>query len=693
MKKWPFFAFGIPALVTIAAVVYLYLPNLIPSLFPSSSSSVPSSSTPPWTSQTPFIPGGDTGQPAEETSATSSPSAYDFIMEHPTFRYTTKEGNTLTFKDSGSHYSYALSFVDGVAPGKDLVIPSTVLGIPVTEIDSDAGAYVGESFTGTKLVIEEGITKIGMSAFQGLPVKEIVLPPGISEITFNVFRDTKVLEKITWGSDVTSICAGAFAEHNMHKIVLPDTIVSLSDTAFHSAAIDDLEIVLNESIKYFSFASSKVAKVVFPSQCSSIPDSCFDRAIGLKEIVMEQPITSIGSLAFRDTNLAELATPLDLSACTSLGNEAFAYCRCPSMTVDISKMENLGRDIFSQAKIGGVELGDRTYDTIGMILRGYQGPVLVGEESPYALYGHDIYTKDFKTLLCASTSFDGLSLHPSCTALGPYLYYVRAEEENIFIPNQIVELGKGCFGGNEGTIKSVNLNNVVTVGDGAFAQCRALETVETSGALRVVGTDGFARCGSLASFPLVGLESIGGSAFASTPLSSIVTGPGLTFLGDGAFSWLTSDSCRADLSASAKLEAIPYYLFSRSQGLYSVTLPSSIKSIGEDWCGGTKVTTFNIPASLERLGPYALQKMSINDFRSTRLQSVGRHCFNETTFSTVYLPATITSLESYAFAGGRITTLSYAGTMEQWRAIDKGERLGGSQSLTVNASDGSFTIF
>ena len=616
-----------------------------------------------------------------------------FIQENPQYRYTTKEGNELVFKDCGSGYAYNFWYAASLAPGKDLVIPGEVVGIPVTGIEGNAMYSSKDDFTGKKVVIEEGISSIGSYAFENFPCEELVLPSSIKKISVRAFADSGKLEKITWGDQIDEIEYAAFRGHNMHKIVLPDTLRILGGEAFASEAIDDLEIIVNDNLQYYSFASYKIAKVVFPAECSEIPGSCFDSVIGLKEIVLSKPVTAIGGCAFRDTDLSDLA-PLDLSACKALGDEAFARCTWPGLIVDISEMESLGRDIFSGAKIGEVRMGDKTYNNLGLILRGYTGSLKVGENSPYAAYGSDIYSSDYSTLLCTSASSpNGLMLHPSCTALGPSLFYVRCEASNVTIPAQILELGARCFGGNHSSIKTVNLNNVVTVGDSAFDGCWSLESVTSSGDLRSVGSYSFSECKELKTFPIDVLASIGGSAFAKTALSSVVTGPNLVDLGSSAFSWMSSSSCVADLSASTSLETIPYYLFNHSEGLSKITLPSSIKSIGEDWCSFTKVKSFNVPSSLERLEPYALSGMSVNDFRSTNLSSIGRFCFSETSFSTVYVPATLTYLEARAFAGGQIKTVSYAGTTAQWNEINKGERLGGNESLTIECTDGSFVIF
>ena len=689
MKKWPFFAFGIPALVIGASVTcYYFGPKLFPDAFSSSNDS--SISVPTGSSRSP----SGSEQTQEVTSLTPQESLYHFVEEHPIYNYTTKEGAKLTFEDSGNHFSYKLKHVDSVAPGQDLVIPSEVSGVPVVGINDYAGSYIKERFTGKKLVIEEGISSMGIQVFKGFPCEELVLPSSITKVTTEAFADTRKLEKITWGGNIQEIDYGAFRGHNMHKVVLPDTLRNLGGEAFLTEGIDDLEIVINDALQSYSFADYTVSKVVFPAECSVIPGSCFKSVKGLKEIVLQKPVTEIQGMAFYDTDLSNLPGPLDLSECKSLGSEVFARCKWPGLVVDISGMESLGRDIFSGAEIGGVRLGSRTYDNLGLILRGYRGSISVSEGSPYAIYGHDIYSSDYSTLLCTSASSPSdLGLHPSCTILGPLLFYVRCEVENVAIPDQIQEIGANCFAGNHETIKTVNLNNVVKVGDNCFNGCRALESVTSAGVLQSVGGYSFSDCKALTSFPLDILTSIGSSAFASTAFSSIKTGPNLVELGSSAFSWMVSSSCVVDLSASMSLETIPYYLFSHSEGISRITLPSSIKEIGQDWCTFTQVKSFAVPNSLERLGPYALQGMSVNDFRSTNLSAIGRYCFVETTFSTVYVPATLTYLEERAFAGGKITTVSYAGTRAQWDAITKGGRLGGGDSLTINCTDDSFIVF
>ena len=167
----------------------------------------------------------------------------------------------------------------------------------------------------TNLVVPEGVTRIGSSAFagcSGLTEVDLSQCTSLTSIGDSAFRNCSGLTSITLLSSLTSI--GDFAFWNCSGLL---TEVDLSQcTSLISIGVD-------------AFWNCSGLTEVDLSQCTSlisIGDSAFSSCNGLTSITLPSSLTSIGEWAF--SYCSEL-TEVDLSQCTSLtsiGSYAFWNC-------------------------------------------------------------------------------------------------------------------------------------------------------------------------------------------------------------------------------------------------------------------------------------------------------------------------------------------------------------------------------
>ena len=85
-----------------------------------------------------------------------------------------------------------------------------------------------------KVVIQEGVTSIGNSAFYNCSnLKSIEIPEGVTSIGYYAFQNCSNLASIEIPSSVTSIGSGAFyACTSLTSITIPDNVTSIGDYAF-----------------------------------------------------------------------------------------------------------------------------------------------------------------------------------------------------------------------------------------------------------------------------------------------------------------------------------------------------------------------------------------------------------------------------------------------------------------------------
>lgn len=111
--------------------------------------------------------------------------------------------------------------------------------------------------------------------------------------------------------------------------------------------------------------------------------------------------------------------------------------------------------------------------------------------------------------------------------------------------------------------------------------------------------------------------------------------------------------------------------------------------------------TVSIPDGVEHIGKRAF--WMCNSLKTVVIPE-GIESLSEEVFAsckgmeTVYLPVSLTSIGKSVFGGSySVTDIYYAGTLEQWEAIEKNEQETGhwkptSPSFVIHCSDGDITV-
>jgi len=117
-------------------------------------------------------------------------------------------------------YGY-LRITDYVGTTKDVVIPRTINGIPVTGI-GDA-AFGGKRLT--SVTIPDSIRFIGNDAFYGNFLTEIVIPDSVITIKDGAFANNRQLTHITIPQSVESIGSYVFDDTPITSITIGQGII------------------------------------------------------------------------------------------------------------------------------------------------------------------------------------------------------------------------------------------------------------------------------------------------------------------------------------------------------------------------------------------------------------------------------------------------------------------------------------
>lgn len=204
------------------------------------------------------------------------------VMRAAAFSADVKEnGFSAIFCDS-SKSSVAIGRYSGT--NSTLTIPSTVAGYPVTVVGCD-GALVLKSTTTTaktvtRVVVPEGVTKIGASAFTNFPnIESISLPSTLTEIGDSAFSSLQKLTSVTLPGGLIKIGTYSFGNcSQLASITIPSSVTTIGERAFENC--------------------SSLKEVTIPSSVTTIGDRAFDNCSSLKEVTVPKSVTSIGDNAF-----------------------------------------------------------------------------------------------------------------------------------------------------------------------------------------------------------------------------------------------------------------------------------------------------------------------------------------------------------------------------------------------------------
>ena len=169
---------------------------------------------------------------------------------------------------------------------------------------------VSSAFNGKKsllsIILPEGITFIGNSAFLNSGLEAITLPESLMEIGQSVFLGTQ-LKEITIPANVESLGSSAFESSDagtmpLEKVIFNGSKIMDIEPYTFKNCVKLKEITLPESLTVIDYSAffgcSSLTKVVIPDNVTEIEKTAFRHCTSLTEATIGRSVISIGESCF-----------------------------------------------------------------------------------------------------------------------------------------------------------------------------------------------------------------------------------------------------------------------------------------------------------------------------------------------------------------------------------------------------------
>ena len=235
------------------------------------------------------------------------------------------------------------------------------------------------------------------------------------------------------------------------------------------------------SIGSFAFYGCSLTNIRIPGSVTSIGNCAIEDCMSLTSVTIPGSVSSIGEYAFRDCRNLTDATILD--GVTSIENRAFYGCSSLTSVTIPNSVTNIGESAFWNCnKLTSVTIPDGVTSIEDLVF-----------SSCYSL--------------------TSITIPNSVTSIGNRAFRSCTKLTSITIPDGVISIGNFAFSGcNELTSITIP-DSVTSIGDSAFEECRILTSISIPDSVTSIGGNVFKNCTRLKTISLSCKSSLKKSDF------------------------------------------------------------------------------------------------------------------------------------------------------------------------------------
>ena len=443
----------------------------------------------------------------------------------------------------------------------------------------------------TRLVVEEGVTRLGGYAFYRLEnLTEVTLPNSLAEISYDAFAYCKALTGIVLPEGLTSIGNCAFIGcESLTEIILPDSVTSLDTSVFSQCR--------------------NLSSITFSRGLTKIPDSTFQGCESLTSVIIPEGIETLGSWSFAYCySLTEVQLPKTL---TGIGGSAFTSAKSLSSLWIPETVSQIGNNITGSNTSCFTELGSLASAALDRANIPFHVPEYPNLGLRYAVTGD---TSSALKVVKADTETESAVLPDNTVSIGERAFYNCKYLSSIILPKGVNSIGQYAFYGCDSLAEITIPDGVTEIPSYCFGSCDQLQSVSLPETLTTIGQQAFYYCKKLKSVSLPeNLTSIGQHAFYHCDSLTEVTIPeGISEIPAYCFA---DCSQLKSVSLPDSVTSIGTYAFYYCTNLKSMTLPENVTSVGSRaFYSCWRLTDIYLPQNLTDIADDALwDRMSLDE--------------------------------------------------------------------------------
>lgn len=631
-------------------------------------------------------------------------------IEQEAFMYNSRLTNVVFADDSRLKVIGASAFRYG----------SMLKSINFPESLEEIGAYAFENTVLTRADFGSKLEFIGNSAFRQSRLTVVTMP---ANSNLMIIQDDAFfynpLTSITFGDKLETIGQRAFYNTDLTRFMIPNTVTSIGQYAlYQNTRMQEIRVPSNITlqsifggvpnslnkvtvfssgstslVEYFA-QNTRVAQVVLEKEITSIEQSAFNNAQSLQKINLEN-ITAIRNYAFQNTYSL---TEIDLSNVVTIGMNAFYNSSSLKEITSFNKLQNVQNNAFNNTSLKEVilpsivSIGNGAFHNISSLTKIVLP--LEARDVNNAFNGQNRFVQEIHLpgLVTLPNLFGGAGNLPQ-TLVDVYILEGSTQIAanfasnaryivNVHIPNSIQSIGTNAFE-NASSIKELDFSqtSIKLIPNYAFRNTTDLTEIKLPKGVTSIGQDAFNQSG-IRSFAFdENLTSIGNSAFYQSKIDEVVLTNKTTTIGNNAFaniSTLVLVDIKSNYSGT-------HAIFNGSQNIKQLSFPGGVRLaqngfanlnqleklivaegstlITQEWARGFNAVEVIVPASVTSIETYAfaeMRKLVQLDLSMTAITELKNYVLQQTnTLEEVFLSNRVVKIGDYAFYQSGILRLTF----------------------------------
>ena len=405
--------------------------------------------------------------------------------------------------------------------------------------------------------IPDSVNVIGPKAFFFCKsLTSIDIPEGITEIGYATFGYAENLATVNIPTSVTRIGDFAFQNCGFTSMNVPATVKELGESAFSTCrSLENVTVPAETVSKKAFYFCDALKRVTLTDDVKTIGEEAFRECRSLESIEIPSSVTELGTCAFKNCFALKTAVIKGGTVKGSLVTEATFY-NCNALetlvisdnaTLDASFKAAHSKSTLKTVEIGKGEIGDSAFN--------------------------------------GCTSLTNVTLGDGVTKIGTNAFIRCTQISSITIGSRVSSIGKNAFNGCT-ALTNANIGSGA-IGANAFQDCSRLANVTLGDGVTSIGANAFLRCEALTSMNIgSSVKTIESYAFSGCSALEEVT-ISAAQIGNQAF---RSANALKKVTLGDGVENIPAGAFS-SCGMGDRNNPGQLFLKAGDWTCGDKTTT------------------------------------------------------------------------------------------------------